>query len=89
MEEVLFRDYIFGMLRDHSRILAYAVSCALFAFLHVWQFAVGSQSFGYLVLMIQYLVPGLVLAWAYDRAGNLWGPILIHMSVNALSVWLG
>ena len=58
-------------------------------FLHVWQFAVGSQSFGYLVLMIQYLVPGLVLAWAYDRAGNLWGPILIHMSVNALSVWLG
>ena len=88
VEEVLFRGYVFGMLRDHSRILAYVVSCALFAFLHVWQFAVGSQSLGYLVLMIQYLVPGLVLAWAYDRAGNLWGPILIHMCANALSILL-
>ena len=41
-----------------------------------------------MVLLVQYLVPGLVLAWTYDRCGSLWGPILLHMAVNALSVWL-
>ena len=41
IEEVLFRGYVFGSLRDHSRVVAYVVSCVLFAFLHVWQFAAG------------------------------------------------
>ena len=88
VEEVLFRGYVFGMLRGHSKILAWGVSCVLFAFLHVWQLAAGSGSLWTVVLLVQYLVPGLVLAWTYDRCGSLWGPILLHMAVNALSVWL-
>ena len=88
VEEVLFRGYVFGMLRQHSRLVAYAVSAALFAFLHVWQFALGNQNVWYLVLMIQYLAPGVVLAWCYDRSGNLAAPVLTHMAVNALSLWL-
>ena len=88
VEEVLFRGYVFGSLRDHSRAVAYVVSCVLFAFLHVWQFAAGDLlNFSRILLLVQYLVPGLVLGWSYDRCGNLWAPILIHMSVNALHVW--
>ena len=87
VEEVLFRGYVFGSLRDHSRVVAYAVSCVLFAFLHVWQFAVGGHGLGYFVLLLQYLIPGLVLAWSYDRAGNLWAPILVHITVNGLYAW--
>ena len=88
VEEVLFRGYVFGSLRDHSRAVAYVVSCVLFAFLHVWQFAAGDLlNFSRILLLVQYLVPGLVLCWSYDRCGNLWAPILIHMSVNALHVW--
>ena len=87
VEEVLFRGYVFGMLRGHSRILAWGVSCVLFAFLHVWQLAAGSWSLWTVVLLVQYLVPGLVLCWSYDRCGNLWAPILTHMAVNALYVW--
>ena len=88
VEEVLFRGYVFGMLRGHSKILAWGVSCVLFAFLHVWQLAAGSWSLWTVVLLVQYLVPGRVLAWTYGRCGSLWGPILLHMAVNALSVWL-
>ena len=33
------------------------------------------------------LVPGLVLAWAYDHTGTLWTSIGIHAAANALSVW--
>ena len=71
VEEVLFRGLVFGNLKSKSRVVAYLVSCLLFALLHVWQ----------------YLVPGLVLAWAYDHTGTLWSSILLHAAANALSVW--
>lgn len=87
VEEVLFRGYVFGNIREKSRWAAYLVSCLLFAFLHVWQFAVVNHSLTYFLLMIQYLVPGLVLAWCYERSGTLWASILVHAFVNALAVW--
>ena len=37
--------------------------------------------------MVPYLVPGVVLAWAYDRSGTLWTSIALHALANALSVW--
>ena len=87
VEEVLFRGYVFGNLRHVNRTAAYIVSCLLFAFLHVWQFAVVHQSLGNFFLMLQYLVPGFALAWAYERSGNLWGSVLLHAFVNALALW--
>ena len=87
VEEVLFRGLVFGNLKGKSRILAYAVSCLLFALLHVWQFAVVNHDITYFLLMIQYLVPGLVLAWAYEHSGTLWASIALHAAANALSVW--
>ena len=87
VEEVLFRGYVFGNLRFSNRAAAYVVSCLLFAFLHVWQFAVIHQNLSYFLLMLQYLVPGFVLAWTYERSGTLWGSVLLHAVVNALAVW--
>ena len=87
VEEVLFRGLVFGSLRQKSRPVAYGVSCLLFALIHVWQFAVVQQDVTYYLLMVQYLVPGLVLAWAYDHSGTLWSSIGLHAAVNALSVW--
>ena len=87
VEEVLFRGLVFGNLKSRSRALAYVVSCLLFALLHVWQFAVVKQDVTYFLLMIQYLVPGLVLAWAYDHSGTPWASIGLHAAVNALAVW--
>ena len=87
VEEVLFRGLVFGNLKGKSRPVAYVVSCALFALLHVWQFAVVKQDITYFLLMVQYLVPGLVLAWAYEHSGTLWTSIAIHAAANALSAW--
>ena len=88
VEEVLFRGLVFGNLKAKSRFAAYAVSCALFALLHVWQFALKSQDVTYFWLMVQYLVPGAVLAWAYEHSGTLWTSIGLHAAANALSAWL-
>ena len=87
VEEVLFRGLVFGCLKEKSRIFAYLLSCALFALLHVWTAAVSNWDLGYLILMLQYLVPGLVFAWAYEHSGTLWTSILIHALVNALSLF--
>ena len=88
VEEVLFRGLVFGCLRERSRLLAYLLSALLFALLHVLRFFLSGFDPGYLVLMLQYLVPGLIFAWAAEHSGNLWGAILLHMMVNALSVWV-
>ena len=88
VEEVLFRGLVFGCIREKSRVVAYAVSALLFAFLHVWTFALSSWDLSYLTLMLQYLVPGLVFAWAYDRSGTLWTSILLHAIVNALAIYV-
>lgn len=89
VEETLFRGLVFGGLKERNRFLAYAVSCALFALAHVWQFALANRDPAYFVRMVQYLVPGLVLAWAYDHSGTLWASIGLHAGVNALSVLAG
>lgn len=87
VEEVLFRGLVFGNLKFKSRAVAYVVSCALFALLHVWQFAVVNQDITYFLLMVQYLVPGVVLAWVYDHSGTLWTSIGLHAAANALAAW--
>ena len=86
VEEVLFRGLVFGNLRQKSATVGYLVSCLLFALLHVWQFAVVNRDMAYFLLMLQYLVPGAVLAWVYDRTGTLWTSIGLHAAVNTLSV---
>lgn len=86
VEEVLFRGLLFGGLRNHSRLVAYLVSCLLFAFVHVWQYAWGSRDITYFWLMMQYLVPGMVLAWTYDHSGSLWTSVGLHSLTNALSI---
>ena len=89
VEEVLFRGLVFGNLKNKSRLMGYAVSCLLFALLHVWQFAVNNQDVTYFLVMVQYLVPGVVLAWAYEHSGTLWTAIGVPAAVNALSVLAG
>lgn len=87
VEEALFRGLVFGNLKGRSRAAAYLVSCLLFALLHVWQFAVVNRDVTYFLLMVQYLVPGLVLAWAFEHSGTLWASVALHAAANALSVW--
>ena len=88
VEEVLFRGLVFGCLREKSAVVGYAVSALLFAFLHVWTFALSSWDVSYLTLMLQYLAPGLVFTWAYDRSGTLWTSILLHAAANALALYV-
>lgn len=87
IEEVLFRGLVFGGLRGKSRVAAYALSAALYAFHFVWQAALAAWGFEHVLTAALYLIPGLVFAWACERSGTVWCPILLHAAVNALALW--
>lgn len=86
VEEVLFRGVVFGTIRTKNRILAYVVSVLLFAVYHLWSSVVLYQDWTILVYLIQYIPPGLVLAWSYERSGSIWSSIMLHMIINSLVV---
>lgn len=88
IEETLMRGLIFGSIQRKSRVWAYAVSFLAFAAIHTWQYF-GAVDLGTIVLAaIQYLPAGIALGWTYEKAGNIWAPILLHMAVNAISMGL-
>ncbi|MDD4715144.1 MAG: CPBP family intramembrane metalloprotease [Oscillospiraceae bacterium] len=86
VEETLFRGVVFGSIRKRSRILAYLISALLFSLLHVWQQVFTTGDFSYLLLLLQYLAPSVVLAWCYEKNGSIWASMLLHGAINGVSL---
>ena len=85
VEETLFRGLIFGVLRRQSRIAAYAVTILLFAAVHVWQYLLVYDPGDVLLSAVQYIPAGIALGWTYEKCNTVWGPIFLHMLINAIS----
>ena len=75
---------VFGGLRPYGRTLAYAVSMLLFSVYHVWGYAL--QDPVYWIYLLQYLPVSWLLCRCYERCDSIWGSILFHALVNAVSV---
>lgn len=88
VEEILFRGVIFGSLQQKHRRLAFIVSIALFAFYHVWQYALVSNDLTMLWYMISYVPVGYALAWVYEKTNSIWVSIFLHMMINGISMLL-
>lgn len=87
-EETLYRGLIFRGLHSKSRIAAYIVSALVFSAVHVTGY-IGTMDWQLVGLsLLQYLPAGLSLAWAYEKADSIWAPILMHMTINQLSIAL-
>lgn len=87
IQELLFRGWAFGVLRNKSRFAAYAVSCLLFCVSQVWQYAFVSGDLHYLLLGIPLLPAALALCWSYDHGGSVWTPIALHMALSAIDLY--
>ena len=85
VEEVLFRGLVFGWLAERSGAVAYVVSAALYAFGCLWQVMAGGADTASLLVLAQYMIPGLIFAWAYGRSGSVWTAVIVHVAVNALA----
>ena len=92
VEEPIFRGVIFSLFYPRqdapapyrSRRLAYLVSMLLFSLYHVWGYALlDPKNWLYL---LQYLPASWVLCRCYERCDSIWGSILLHMTINGVSV---
>ncbi|MEG0941064.1 MAG: type II CAAX endopeptidase family protein [Oscillospiraceae bacterium] len=86
VEEILFRGVLFGGMRKHSRVLAYIITITLFAFYHIWQYALVSMDWRTLIYMVQYIPAGFALSWLYERTNCIWAPIFLHTAMNLISM---
>lgn len=85
-EETMHRGLLFGSLRSKSRLLAYCTSTLMFAAIHVVGYIGAADTLTLALCYVQYLPAGLALAWAYEKADNIFAPILIHMTVNQIGL---
>lgn len=75
VEETLFRGFLFAKLRMHLAFIpAAALSGSLFSLAH------GDPG-----LIIPFTAVGMVLAYAYERTGTLWGSIGLHFCFNTIT----
>ncbi|MCL2368478.1 MAG: CPBP family intramembrane metalloprotease [Oscillospiraceae bacterium] len=88
VEEILFRGLIFAPLRKKNRFLAYAVSSIAFGFLHIAVSLLWGFTPELFLVMLLYVPAGLVLAWVYEKSGNIWTAILLHGFMNLVSILL-
>lgn len=85
-EECLFRGLIFAQLYRKDKPVAYAITAGCFAAVHVAGY-LGQYPTAVLGLCFaQYLVPSLILCWAYGHCGSILAPILLHTAINALAI---
>ena len=85
-EECLHRGTVFRGLYDKSPLLAYLISSLLFAAIHILGYLDLYSGREILLAGLQYLVPGLVLAWAYHRSDTIYVPIVIHALINLIGI---
>jgi len=85
-EECLFRGLIFRSLYGKQHWLAYTVSILAFAAVHILGYLGMYSPLEILVAIAQYVPAGLCLGWSYAKAGNIFAPILIHATVNYITI---
>lgn len=74
VEELAFRGLLYRWLRERVGVPAGMAGSALaFSVLH-----------GIAGLIPAIAVLGLILAWAYERTGSIWAPVIVHGVYNAV-----
>jgi membrane protease YdiL (CAAX protease family) len=80
-EESMFRGYLLtGLEAAWGKLVGLLVMAVVFASFHL--VVLGAEETHPLLFVPLLAVPGLVLGWAYLRAGSLWLPIGIHFARN-------
>ena len=87
VEETLFRGLIFRGLHGRGRFLAYSVSITAFCLVHVTGYIGSVDLLTLCACILQYIPAGLCLAWAYEKSGSIFAPILIHTAINTIGIY--
>ncbi len=76
VEEVFFRGFVFGGLRDSlGWVKAGLISAALFSLVHAD-----------LTAIVPIFILGFAFAYIYNRSRSIWPTIILHMTINAIGL---
>ena len=84
-EECLFRGWLFTGLAEKNVPLAYIVTCGFFSAAHVVSYIGSYEPLTLVLCFLQYLGPSFALCWTCRENDSLIAPLLLHMSINAIS----
>lgn len=85
LEEFVFRLLLFTGFYKKSRWLAYLVSAGSFGLLHVFQ-SMLQGNIAEIFMVFPYLFMGAGLCFLYEKADNIFAPMLAHGIINTISV---
>ena len=86
IEETLYRGLVFRSIWRKSKAAGYIISILVFAAVHTLGY-IGTADIHTLALcFVRYLPAGLVLAWTYSKADNVFAPVLVHAAINAVTI---
>lgn len=86
IEETLYRGLVFRSIWCKSKAAGYIISILVFAAVHTLSY-IGTTDITTLALcFVRYLPAGLVLAWTYSKADNVFAPIIVHAAINAVTI---
>ena len=86
-EETLFRGLLFRGLYGKNPAAAWLTSMVAFSAIHVVGYIGTLEPLHLLLSFIQYLPASYCLCWTYRQTGTILSPILMHMIVNAMSIY--
>lgn len=75
-EEIVFRGYLYPVLKKFSGILP-ATLCSSLVF---------AAAHGSLITLLPFIIFGGVLVFLYEKTGSIWAPIAAHFCFNAFTV---
>ena len=75
-EEIVFRGYLYPVLKKYSGILPAALCSSL----------VFAAAHGSLITLLPFIIFGGVLVFLYEKTGSIWAPIAAHFCFNAFTV---
>lgn len=86
VEECFYRGLIFRSLWSKSPWGAYLISAFAFSLVHILGYLGVYSPAQLLIALLQYVVPGLCLAWSYEKSGSIFVPMFIHAFINFFTI---
>lgn len=86
VEECFYRGLIFRSLWNKSPWGAYLISAFAFTLVHILGYLGIYSPAQLLIALLQYMAPGLCLAWSYTKSGSIFAPIFIHAFLNFTTI---
>ena len=87
-EELFFRFLIYRSIEKINPVLSHICVALLFGFFHIWGYVLIEKSYIQLINMLPYMCMSLGFSILYQKAKNIWYPIILHGIINFIAIVL-